>query len=502
MKGDKILLIPLDHPAHVNFFLISGQALVNKGHDVYVLTLEKYHGMVNKTVIKPILWMPVKSVSRSDDPLIKNISTETAFGSVGITGKIAYFKQLTGIFETQAIDILENEKLQTEIQQKKFDLALIDGTFPMRPYYAIAYKQNLRYITLTVAEIPWESKVPAMPSVEPSPLGTFSNQMKFFQRLQNLIINIGLNYIALCVFGMPEDFVLKHVPEEPFVTLSELYLKSEMFLITMDVYVMNFPRVSAPHSVYVGAIGGQPPKALERDLELFANKAKKGVILFSFGSLAKEFPQHILKNILAAFSKLSEYHIVMQFSGDLDKTLKISSNVKLMKWLPQNDLLGHKQAKLFFNHAGTNGVKESLYHGVPMVIAPLVSDQFTTASIVVHKQYGKQIDINKVDADEIFTTLQEVLNNPTYSHNTKKAQRIIRGLPKGEDTVAFWVDHVVRFGSDHIRPAYIEMPLYQLFMLDILAFLAVLTLISCCLFYKCCSFSKKWLMSSKKAKKE
>ena len=137
-----------------------------------------------------------------------------------------------------------------------------------------------------------------------------------------------------------------------------------------------------------------------------------------------------------------------------------------------------------------------------MVVAPLVSDQFTTASIVVHKQYGKQIDINKADADEIFTTLQEVLNNPTYSYNTKKAKEIIRALPKGEDTVAFWVDHVVRFGSDHIRPAYIDMPLYQLFMLDILAFLAVLTLISFCLCYKCCSFSTKWLMTSKKAKKE
>ena len=334
VKSDKILLIPLDHAAHVNFFLICGQALVNKGHDVYVLTLEKHRGMVDKTVIKPLYWKPVKSVSHSDDPFMKNITTEMAFGSVGFTGTVEYVKHLLEIFQAQTKDILENDNLLRLIEEK-FDMALIDGVLPMRAFYAIPYKLNLRYITLTVLNIPWEERLPAMPSVEPASLSTSSNQMTFFQRLQNFITNIGLYLVGPYIFGFPEDFVQTCVPEKPFVTLSELYRKSEMILVNMDIYVLNYPRVSAPHSIHVGAIGGHPAKALESDLELFVNKAKKGVILFAFGSMAKEFPKRILQNILSAFSKLPDYHVV--FGGNLDKTLKISSNVKFMKWMPQND---------------------------------------------------------------------------------------------------------------------------------------------------------------------
>ena len=140
-----------------------------------------------------------------------------------------------------------------------------------------------------------------MPSVEPGSLSTSSNQMTFFQRLQNFITNIGLYLVGPYIFGFPEDFVQNCVPEKPFVTLSELYRKSEMILVNMDIYVLNYPRVSAPHSIHVGAIGGHPAKALESDFELFVNKGKKGVILFAFGSMAKEFPKRILQNTLSAF---------------------------------------------------------------------------------------------------------------------------------------------------------------------------------------------------------
>ena len=47
----------------------------------------------------------------------------------------------------------------------------------------------------------------------------------------------------------------------------------------------------------------------------------------------------------------------------------IPDNVMLYDWLPQNDLLGHRNTKLFITHCGRNGQFESMYHAVPMVIA-------------------------------------------------------------------------------------------------------------------------------------
>ena len=50
------------------------------------------------------------------------------------------------------------------------------------------------------------------------------------------------------------------------------------------------------------------------------------------------------------------------------KDLKgVKKNVMLMDWLPQNDLLGHRNTKLFITHCGRNGQFESMYHSVPMV---------------------------------------------------------------------------------------------------------------------------------------
>ena len=57
----------------------------------------------------------------------------------------------------------------------------------------------------------------------------------------------------------------------------------------------------------------------------------------------------------------------------------VPSNVMLSKWLPQNDLLGHKKTRLFIAHGGNNGQMEGLYHGLPMIVMPFGGDQMYSA---------------------------------------------------------------------------------------------------------------------------
>ena len=42
-------------------------------------------------------------------------------------------------------------------------------------------------------------------------------------------------------------------------------------------------------------------------------------------------------------------------------------NLKLSKWLPQQDILGHPNTKLFISHVGQSSFQESLCHQKPMV---------------------------------------------------------------------------------------------------------------------------------------
>lgn len=55
--------------------------------------------------------------------------------------------------------------------------------------------------------------------------------------------------------------------------------------------------------------------------------------------------------------------------------LSIGSNIKLVDWAPQGDVLGHPAAKAFVTHAGINSVCEAAYHAKPVAAVPLIADQ-------------------------------------------------------------------------------------------------------------------------------
>jgi UDP:flavonoid glycosyltransferase YjiC (YdhE family) len=72
-----------------------------------------------------------------------------------------------------------------------------------------------------------------------------------------------------------------------------------------------------------------------------------------------------------AFQQLPQ-SFIMRYSGNIDDVKQFTpANVHLKKWIPQNDLLGHKNTKAFITHAGNNGRYEGVYHAVPMVAMPL-----------------------------------------------------------------------------------------------------------------------------------
>lgn len=71
------------------------------------------------------------------------------------------------------------------------------------------------------------------------------------------------------------------------------------------------------------------------------------------------------------------------FAGNLTvDMLHIGSNVMLVKWAPQNDVLGHSATAAFVTQAGINSIQEAAYHAVPVVCVPLVGDQLGNAVMV------------------------------------------------------------------------------------------------------------------------
>ena len=90
----------------------------------------------------------------------------------------------------------------------------------------------------------------------------------------------------------------------------------------------------------------------------------------------------------------------------------LTSNIKVVEWLPQNDLLAHKHIKLFISHVGMNSLYDSAYHGVPVVAVPLFADQFSNAKRAEH--FGLAIAVNHetMDAQQLFDTIERAMEEP------------------------------------------------------------------------------------------
>ena len=97
----------------------------------------------------------------------------------------------------------------------------------------------------------------------------------------------------------------------------------------------------------------------------------------------------------------------------------LASNIKVMEWLPQNDLLAHKDIKAFVSHVGHNSLYESAYHGVPVVAFPLFGDQHSNAIKMEHFGLGLAVDYQTTNAEQLHEKIELVVNKPRYAFSSE-----------------------------------------------------------------------------------
>jgi UDP:flavonoid glycosyltransferase YjiC (YdhE family) len=73
-----------------------------------------------------------------------------------------------------------------------------------------------------------------------------------------------------------------------------------------------------------------------------------GVVLFSMGATfdASIAPPALTRSLLNAFSRLRQ-RVLMKVSGALPADIQIPANVRVERWLPQQDILGESRKAIF-----------------------------------------------------------------------------------------------------------------------------------------------------------
>lgn len=159
---------------------------------------------------------------------------------------------------------------------------------------------------------------------------------------------------------------------------------------------------------------------LKQDLEDFVNDSgEDGFIIVSLGSVMKgsSMPQEIRNIFTNTFSRLKQ-RVLWKWEDDSEdissnKTvMAISNNVKLLPWIPQQDLLGHPKARLFITHGGLLSNQEAVYHKVPLIALPILWDQPLNAQKIHNDGYGIRIDWGNLSEEVLFAAVMDIISNP------------------------------------------------------------------------------------------
>lgn len=104
------------------------------------------------------------------------------------------------------------------------------------------------------------------------------------------------------------------------------------------------------------------------------------------------------------------------------------ANVHIEPYIPQSLLLPH--CDLMVMHGGSNSLLAALDVGLPLVIVPLIADQFFNAHVTQRLTLGETVSLDALSPENILTAVNKVLIAPVYRQTAAALRDEMHGLPE------------------------------------------------------------------------
>uniref|UniRef100_A0AC34FL16 Glucuronosyltransferase n=1 Tax=Panagrolaimus sp. ES5 TaxID=591445 RepID=A0AC34FL16_9BILA len=468
--------------SHVQFNGKLAEALIDRGHEVHLLMPEvdpsvgTFNGTTKAT---KVFRFPTPGLEAFKNPkLVSNYFDGNYFaftkGAKQFWLDMVYFGCETTVEQKELLDSLKSENYDIGIGE-----ALSYCPFALFHYLGISptFSTTAIPIQTFVTENFGLTHLPSFMPIIGEALINGEN-LNFMERIKNLYIRYCEYSVDSQVYRRETQLFQKHFGHG-FPDLKKL-LGNVSYAFTNAHPMLSFSKPITNKVVYLG--GGAVPKAkgLTKEFEEIYSKAKKGVVIFSFGSLHKAF--------IDAFERFSDYEFIWKINSEteeLAKSLITSSNIHLVSWIDQISLLNHPQTKAFITQCGLNSVNEATYTGVPMIAIPLFADQFYNAAVVKHKEIGVVIKIGSMKSHDVEVALHEILHNPKYKKNIDIVKRKLELYPFNPlEEFVKRVEYAAEFDNlNELNLASANLSFFKVYYLDIIGTIfAVIAFIYFCLF--------------------
>ncbi|XP_072044167.1 UDP-glucuronosyltransferase 2C1-like [Amphiura filiformis] len=393
--------------------------------------------------------------------------------------KIRFFWKVCGVFANRCRDLLTKKDLLEDLRNQNFDIIITDLFSPC--YALLAEYLNLPLIVVTTSrEYPIFYRqmfgFPSELSYVPEYGSGLSSQLDLIGKLKNIASRFMcriMGYACLQYFRA----VQFELDIKPSSSLNTIMSNRTKLWLSYSSLALDYPEPVMPNTVFVGGMAIMENKPLSKELEEFIQgSGDHGLIIFSLGSMISSLGDHVNSIIANTFRQLPQ-RVIWKHEGVVPQG--VGNNTLVLDWIPQNDLLGHPKTRLFIGHGGINGVYEALYHGVPMLLIPVMSpDQWDNAVRVESKGLGKSIDIRSISNESLYNDVTDVLHNKRYRESVLHHSAILRDLPTGPDQAVFWIEHVLKFGDKHLRASVFELNFIQYYLIDVALAVLLVVIIS------------------------
>ncbi|XP_044287741.1 UDP-glucuronosyltransferase 1A1-like isoform X1 [Varanus komodoensis] len=489
VSGGKLLVIPMDGSHWLSMWPVVKQ-LKQNGHEVTVVAPE-----VN-LYIKPsddtyiLKSFPVPFTKEEMDENLQgfadDIIQEHPF-LVRFFRMYERMKRTSAFFLSTCSSLLYNQELMKSLEQTKFDAVFTD---PMTICGQIVAEHLGLPSVFFLRAIPCgldaeATQCPRPLSYVPRTFTSNTDQMTFTQRVKNLLYHMSESFLCSFVFSQYTSLASEFFQRD--VTVMELLSHGSIWLMRSE-FVVDYPRPLMPNMISIGGINCAWKKQLPQEFETIVNNSgEHGIVVFSLGSMISEIPMKKAMEIAEGLGTIPQT-VLWRYTGAAIPNL--ANNTKVVKWLPQNDLLAHPKARAFITHAGSHGVYEGICNAVPMVLLPLFGDQIDNAKRVESRGAGVTLNVIEMTSKDLSDALKAVIYDKKYKENIQRLSDLHLDRPIHPlDLAVHWVEFVMRHkGAPHLRPAAHDLNWIQYHSIDVFAFLLAVALIALFISVKCCLF--------------
>ncbi|KAJ6641713.1 UDP-glucosyltransferase 2 [Pseudolycoriella hygida] len=442
-------------------------ALAQKGHNITLVSTFSVHKTI--TNYHEII-IPVDMKSHSE--LTSSIASGERSGNILAIMSTLYSNSIDTTIKT-----LHHADMKHLLESNQFD-GVIHGFSANTFQLGIGVHFKCPSIVLNSAPlVPPIARLvshPMHPEAVPNFLANFKGNMNFFQRVINFGITTITHLLGLYVDYNNEQLYNEHFPSSKYPSYDEAK-KNIALLLVNDHFTQGAVRPLLPNTLEVSGLQmTDKVEPLPDDIRQFVEEATDGLIFVSFGTNVRSADMTPPKRaaLINTFAKLKQ-RVLWKFEDD--SLTDIPSNVMIKKWLPQNDILAHRNTKVFVSHMGIGGYNEAMYHSVPVLAIPFGGDQFANAKKAANDEWAEIIEYPELTQDIFERKLFSLLQQTKYKSNVKRISSLYRDRPLSAiETAIFWIEYVIRHnGAKHLQYPGVELNFFQQNSLDVIGFLFV-----------------------------